>query len=347
MIKAGIVGATGDAGNELVRILMQHPEVEIKTMTAHSYVGKTFDEVYENYREINETVCCEMDMDRLADECDVIFMALPHGVAAKVVTEDILERAMVIDFGADFRLKNADIYEAWYNVKHEGRELLEKAVYGLCEVNRDIIKGKRLVANPGCYTTCSILSLRPLVAEGVIKTNSIIIDAKSGVTGAGRGLALANMFDECNETVKAYKIAGHRHTPEIEEQLSYAAKDDIVLSFTPHLIPMNRGILATCYAELKEKMSYDEIKEFYEKYYGKEYFIRLTKRGVFPETRWVKGSNFLDIGFAVDERTNRVIVVGAIDNLVKGAAGQAVQNMNILFGLDEKTGLSFAPIFPA
>ena len=347
MIKAGIVGATGYAGNELVRILMQHPEVEIVKMTAHSYVGKRFDEVYENYRQINETVLDDMDMEKLAEECDVIFMALPHGVTAKVVNEDILSKTKVIDFGADFRLKDADEYEAWYGVKHEGRELLKTAVYGLCEVNRDKIKGQQLIANPGCYTTCSILSLRPLVAEGIIDTDTIIVDAKSGVTGAGRGLNLANMFDECNETVKAYKLASHRHTPEIEEQLGYAAGKKITLTFTPHLIPMNRGILATCYATLKKKVSYEDIKAIYEKYYGKEYFIRLTKKGVFPETRWVKGSNFVDIGFTIDERTNRVIVVGAIDNLVKGAAGQAVQNMNILFGLDEKTGLSFPPIFPA
>jgi len=347
MIKAGIVGATGYAGNELVRILMQHPEVEIKAMTAHSYVGKQFNEVYENYREINETVLDEMDMDKLADECDVIFMALPHGTAAKVVTEDILKKTKVIDFGADFRLKDADVYEKWYNVEHNGRELLKTAVYGLCEVNRDIIKGKQLIANPGCYTTCSILSLRPLVAEGLIDLKTIIVDAKSGVSGAGRGLALGSMYDECNESVKAYKIASHRHTPEIEEQLGYAAGEEITLTFTPHLIPMNRGILATCYASLKKPMTYEEVKAVYEKYYGKEYFVRLTKKGVFPETRWVKGSNFVDIGFMVDERTGRIIVIGAIDNLVKGAAGQAVQNMNILFGLDEKTGLKLVPVFPA
>ncbi len=347
MIKAAIVGATGYAGNELVRILMQHPEVKINALTAHSYVGKPFDEVYENYRNINEMVCGEMDMEKLAEDNDVIFMALPHGVASKVVTESVLSKAKVIDFGADFRIKDADVYEKWYGVKHEGRELLKTAVYGLCEVNRDKIKGSRLIANPGCYTTCSILSLRPLVSEGLIDLDTIIIDAKSGVSGAGRGLALANMYDECNESVKAYKIASHRHTPEIEEQLGYAAGKEITLSFTPHLIPMNRGILATCYAKLNKMHTYDDIRAAYEKHYGKEYFIRLTKKGVFPETRWVKGSNFVDIGFKIDERTGRIVVIGAIDNLVKGAAGQAVQNMNILFGLDEKTGLSFAPIFPA
>ncbi|MCJ7855026.1 N-acetyl-gamma-glutamyl-phosphate reductase [Lachnospiraceae bacterium NSJ-143] len=347
MIKAGIIGATGYAGNELVRLLMGHPQVEIKTLTARSYVGKGFDEVYENYRQINTMVCEEMNIEKLADECDVVFMALPHGVASKAVTQGVLDNTKVIDFGADFRIKDADTYEKWYGVKHEGRELLDTAVYGLCEVNRDIIKGSRLIANPGCYTTCSILSLRPLVAEGLIDLDSIIIDAKSGVSGAGRSLALSNMFDECNESVKAYKIASHRHTPEIEEQLGYAAGRNITLSFTPHLIPMNRGILATCYAKLSREVSYAQVKAVYEKHYGSEYFIRLTKEGVFPETRWVKGSNFVDIGFKIDERTGRIVVVGAIDNLVKGAAGQAVQNMNILFGLDEKTGLELAPIFPA
>lgn len=347
MINVGVIGATGYAGNELIRILMQHPEVNIKTMTAHSYIGKQFDEVYENYREINETVLVDMDIEKMAEECDVIFMALPHGTASKVITKSIIEKTKVIDFGADFRLQDPEIYEKWYKVNHEGREILKEAVYGLCEVNRDTIKSKTLIANPGCYTTCSILTLLPLVKEGLIDLKTIIIDAKSGVSGAGRALSLATMYDECNESMKAYGIATHRHTPEIEEQLSYAAGEDITLSFTPHLVPMNRGILATCYATLKKPITYEEVKKVYEKYYKDEFFIRLTKKGVYPETRWVKGSNFVDIGFTIDERTNRIIAIGAIDNLGKGAAGQAVQNMNIVFGLDEKTGLNFAPIFPA
>ncbi|MGL4791272.1 MAG: N-acetyl-gamma-glutamyl-phosphate reductase [Anaerotignaceae bacterium] len=347
MIKVGIVGATGYAGNELVRILMQHPNAEIIALTANSYKGKPFDEVYENYREINETVCQETDIEKLAKQCDVVFIALPHGTATNIITPEILEQTKIIDLGADFRLKDANEYEAWYDVKHNGKDLLKEAVYGLCEVNRDDIKKTNLIANPGCYTTCSILSLRPLVAEGLIDLNSIIVDAKSGVSGAGRGLSLQTMYDECNESVKAYKIASHRHTPEIEEQLGYAANEKITLTFTPHLIPMNRGILATCYATLKKPMTYEEVKAVYEKYYKNEYFIRLTKKGVFPETRWVKGSNFVDIGLQVDERTGRIVVIGAIDNLGKGAASQAVQNMNILFNLDEKTGLSYPPIFPA
>lgn len=347
MIKAGVIGATGYAGSELVRILMQHPEVELISLTSQSYVGKNYADIYESFRGLNDMVCEETDLERLADLCDVVFMALPHGVAAKTVTPEILKKTKIIDFGADFRLSDADVYEKWYGVKHEGRGLLPEAVYGLCEVYREDIKKAQLIANPGCYTTCSILSLRPLVAEGLIDPASIIVDAKSGTSGAGRSAVTGSLYCEVNETFKAYKIASHRHTPEIEEQLSKAAGQEIVLSFTPHLVPMNRGILATCYATLTGDYTYEDIKAAYEKHYGKEYFIRLTKKGVYPETRWVKGSNFLDIGFAVDERTHRILVFGAIDNLVKGAAGQAVQNMNIMFDLEETMGLTALPVFPA
>lgn len=347
MIKAGVVGATGYAGSELMRILMQHPSVVIKNVTSQSYVGKKYSDIYENFNNINDLECESTDLEKLSKECDVIFMALPHGVASGSINENILSNTKIIDFGADFRLKNADVYEKWYSVSHKGKEFIDEAVYGLCEVNREKIKSARLVANPGCYTTCSILSLLPLVKAEIIDLKSIIVDAKSGVTGAGRGLSLDTMFDECNESVKAYKIASHRHTPEIEEQLGYACKKEITITFTPHLIPMNRGILATCYAKLNENIKYEDIRKIYEECYKDEFFIRLTKKGVFPQTRWVKGSNFLDIGFQIDERTGRIIVIGAIDNLVKGAAGQAVQNMNILFGLEEKTGLTMPPVFPA
>ena len=347
MIKAGVIGATGYAGNELVRLLMQHPEVELKTVTSQRYIGKEFSEVYESYREINTLVCEEEDIEKMAEECDVVFLALPHGVAAKKVTKEILEKTVIIDFGADFRLQSVKDYEQWYGLQHEGQELLKEAIYGLCEVNREKIKKARLIANPGCYTTCSILSLLPLLSEHLVDNKSIIIDAKSGVSGAGRGLVTSSLYCEVNENMKAYKVASHRHTPEIEEQLSYAAGEKITLSFTPHLTPMNRGILATCYASLREGVTEEDVKKAYEKWYKNEYFVRVTKEGVFPETRWVKGSNFVDIGFTVDERTKRVIVIGAIDNLVKGAAGQAVQNMNIVFGLKEDTGLCQAPIFPA
>lgn len=345
MLKAGIIGATGYAGSELVRILSSHPETEILTITSKSYAGENYGDVYENFRHINK-ICDTEDIEKMSEKCDVIFLALPHGVASKKVTEKILEKTKIIDLGADFRLQDANVYESWYKTTHCGKDILPQAVYGLCEINREKIKGKKIIANPGCYTTCSILALYPLVKEKIIDIKTVIIDAKSGVTGAGRALSLSSHFDEVNESVKAYKIASHRHTPEIEEQLSYAAGDKIVLSFTPHLIPMNRGILATSYASLNGDFSYSDIRRIYDKYYKDEYFIRLVKEDVFPETKWVKCSNFCDIGFAVDKRTNRIIVVSAIDNLYKGAAGQAVQNMNILFGLDEKTGLDFPPAFP-
>ena len=346
MIKVGIIGATGYAGSELVRLITSHPDAEIKTLTSQSYAGKDYGSVYENYRHRNDYICEEEDIEKMAEECDVIFMALPHGVASKKVNENILSKTKIIDLGADFRLQDLDVYEKWYTT-HYAKDILPEAVYGLCEINREKIKNRRIVANPGCYTTCSILSLYPLVKEKMIDLSSIIIDAKSGATGAGRGLSLGNHYCELNESVKAYKIANHRHTPEIEEQLSYAAGEDVVLNFTPHLIPMDRGILATCYAKLLNNYTYADILAAYEKYYKDEYFVRITKEGTFPETKWVKGSNFVDIGFTVDERTNRVIVIGALDNLFKGAAGQAVQNMNILFGLDEKTGIDYIPVFPA
>ena len=346
MIKVGIIGATGYAGSELVRLITQHPKAELVTMTSQSYAGQEYKEVYSNYSHL-DYVCEEEHIEEMAEKCDVIFLALPHGVASKKINADILSKTKIIDLGADFRIQDVDVYEKWYTT-HYSKDILPEAVYGLCEINRDKIKGKRIVANPGCYTSCSILSLYPLVKEGMIDLSSIIIDAKSGATGAGRGLSLGNHYCELNESVKAYKVASHRHTPEIEEQLSIAAGQDIVLNFTPHLIPMDRGILATCYATLNKKYTYDDIRKAYEKHYGNEHFIRLTKEGVFPETKWVKGSNFVDIGFTVDERTNRVIVIGALDNLFKGAAGQAVQNMNIIImGIEETTGIDYVPIFPA
>ncbi len=345
MIKVGIIGATGYAGSELVRLITQHPKAELVTMTSQSYAGQEYKEVYSNYSHL-DYVCEEEHIEEMAEKCDVIFLALPHGVASKKINADILSKTKIIDLGADFRIQDVDVYEKWYTT-HYSKDILPEAVYGLCEINRDKIKGKRIVANPGCYTSCSILSLYPLVKEGMIDLSSNIIEAKTGATGAGRGLSLGNHYCELNESVKAYKVASHRHTPEIEEQLSIAAGQDIVLNFTPHLIPMDRGILATCYATLNKKYTYDDIRKAYEKYYGNEHFIRLTKEGVFPETKWVKGSNFVDIGFTVDERTNRVIVIGALDNLFKGAAGQAVQNMNIIMGIEETTGIDYVPIFPA
>jgi N-acetyl-gamma-glutamyl-phosphate reductase len=286
------------------------------------------------------------DIDEMAKKVDVLFIALPHGIASNKITTDILEKTKVIDLGADYRLDDLSVYEKWYGVSHGSKELINEAVYGLCELKREDIKKTNLIANPGCYTTCSILSLMPLVKNNLIDNNSIIIDAKSGVTGAGRALNLGTHFTECNESIKAYKIASHRHTPEIEQQLSGVTNSSVTISFTPHLIPMNRGILTTSYASLNKKYTTKDIKEVYENCYKDEQFIRLLPEGVFPETRWVKGSNYCDINFQIDERTNRIIVLGAIDNLIKGAAGQAVQNMNIIFGLKESTGIKMVPAFP-
>ena len=346
MIKAGIIGATGYAGAEIVRLLMGHPEAEIKWYGSRSYIDQRYADIYRNMFQIVEDVCKDDNLDKLAEEVDVIFTATPQGFCASVINEEILSKVKVIDLSADFRIKDVKTYEKWYGIEHKSPEYIKEAVYGLCEINREDIKKARLVANPGCYTTCSILSLYPLVKEGLIDPATIIIDAKSGTSGAGRGAKLDNLFCEVNENMKAYGVATHRHTPEIEEQLGYAAGEEIVLNFTPHLVPMNRGILVTAYASLKEKVSYETVKAVYDKYYEKEKFVRVLDKNVCPQTKWVEGSNYVDVNFKIDERTGRVIVMGALDNLVKGAAGQAVQNMNLVFGLEESTGLDLVPMFP-
>ncbi len=352
MIRAGIIGSTGYAGAELVRLLLQHPEAEIIWYGSRSFAGQKFSDIYRNMVSlVDETLRAE-DMEALSEEADVIFTATPQGLCASLVNEEILARTKLIDLSADFRLKKVEVYENWYKLAHKAPQYLEEAVYGLPELYRDRIRSARIVANPGCYTTCSILTLYPLVKEGLIEPDSIIIDAKSGTSGAGRGAKVQNLFCEVNESIKPYGVAKHRHTPEIEEQLSYAAGLDyqngesICLNFTPHLVPMNRGILATCYAKLKEGVDKEQLAGAYQNAYAGERFIRLLGEDSFPETRWVEGSNFVDIGFTLDERTGRVIAVGALDNLVKGAAGQAVQNMNLLFGLPEDLGLRLVPVFP-
>lgn len=351
MIKVGIIGATGYAGNELVRLLMGHKEVEIKWYGSRSYIDEKYASVYQNMFQIVDAVCMDDNMEELAEQVDVIFTATPQGFLAGMLTEEILRKTKIIDLSADFRIKDVSVYEKWYNIEHKSPQFIEEAVYGLCEVNREQVKKARLVANPGCYTTCSILTAYPLVKEGFIEADTLIIDAKSGTSGAGRGAKLPNLFCEVNENMKAYGVTNHRHTPEIEEQLGYAAGKEIMVNFTPHLVPMNRGILATEYATLKKKAdgslpTYEEIKAVYDKYYEKEKFIRVLPKDSCPETKWVEGSNYVDIGFKIDERTGRIIMMGALDNLVKGAAGQAVQNMNLLFGFDEAEGLNLVPMFP-
>ena len=296
--------------------------------------------------QIVDAVCMDDNMEELASQVDVIFTATPQGLCASLVNEEILSKTKIIDLSADFRLKDVKVYEEWYKIEHKAPRFLEEAVYGLCEVNRESVRNARLVANPGCYTTCSILTAYPLAKEGLIDMSTLIIDAKSGTSGAGRGAKVPNLFCEVNENIKAYGVASHRHTPEIEEQLGYAAGEQVTLSFTPHLVPMNRGILATEYAKLTKDVSWEDVKAVYDKYYGDEKFIRVLDKDVCPETKWVEGSNYVDIGFKIDPRTNRIIMMGVIDNLVKGAAGQAVQNMNLMFGLEESEGLELVPMFP-
>ncbi len=351
MIKAGIIGATGYAGAELVRILWGHKDVEIKWLGSRSYIDQKYASVYQNMFELIEGECLDDNIGELVKQADVVFTATPQGFLASVMKEEYLKQAKFIDLSADYRLKDKNIYEQWYNIKHQSPQFIKDAVYGLCEINREQVKQADLVANPGCYTTCSILTAYPLIKEGLIDADTLIVDAKSGTSGAGRGAKVNNLYCEVNENMKAYSIASHRHTPEIEEQLGYAAGRKITVSFTPHLVPMNRGILATEYASLIKNPdgSYpdaEKIRSVYEKYYGGEKFIRLLEQGVFPETKWVEGSNYVDINFKIDERTGRIIMLGALDNLVKGAAGQAVQNMNLMFGLAESEGLELVPVFP-
>ena len=348
MIKVGIIGATGYAGNELVRLLLGHKDAEIVWLGSRSYIDQNYSDVYRNMFKLVDAKCMDDNMEQLANEVDVIFTATPQGLCASLVNDEILSKTKIIDLSADFRLKDVNVYEQWYKLEHKAPQYIDEAVYGLCEINRDkVSKDTRIIANPGCYTTTSILTLYPMVKEGIINPDTIIIDATRGPSGAGRGAKVANLFCEVNESMKAYGVGTHRHTPEIEEQLGYACgRDDLKLIFTPHLVPMNRGILVTAYANLTKDVTYEDVKAAYDKYYDKEYFIRVLPKDVCPETRWVEGSNFVDIGFKIEPRTNRLIMMGALDNLVKGAAGQAVQNMNLLFGLPENEGLQLAPMFP-
>lgn len=344
-MKTGIIGATGYAGQQLVWFLNNHKEVEISFLASHSYSGNEYTSIYKNYREFMQNKCINIqEVYENLSSVDIVFIALPHGKSMDI-TKDLFSRGIkVIDFGADFRLKDSKLYKEWYELGHQGEELLKNAVYGLPELNKKSVQGAQLIANPGCYPTASILALAPLIENNLIDLDTIVIDAKSGISGAGRSLSTGTLFCECNETIKAYKVGEHRHTPEIEQELSLLANENINLLFTPHLIPMNRGILATCYSHASREVSLAELQEIYTDFYSDNYFVRVVED--IPETKWVKGSNFCDIGVRFDKRTNRIIVISAIDNLIKGAAGQAVQNMNIMCGFDEWEGLNFPAMIP-
>lgn len=351
MIDVAVAGASGYAGVELVRLLVAHPKVKTVIAGSRTHVGTQLSTLYPHLRGFYDQQCVDSDLATLADQSDLLFLALPHGVASGQINAEILQKCVVIDLSADFRLQDPQVYEQWYKTPHHAHSLLEQAVYGLSELYRQEITSANLIANPGCYTTCSILTLAPLVRHQLLEEDSIIIDAKSGVTGAGRKVTVSSLYSECNESLKAYGVASHRHTPEIEQELSLAssggkATDALQVQFTPHLVPMNRGILATCYAKLRSGVSATEIAQAYQEAYQAEPFVRVLGENILPNTSLVKGTNLCDIGFTLDRRTKRLIAIGAIDNLVKGAAGQAVQNMNIRFGYQETMGLEALPAFP-
>lgn len=346
MIKASIIGATGYTGVELVRILSGHPAVQLQVLTSQSYVGENISDIYPNLKGKVDLTCSDQDIPQVIAASDVIFVALPHGHSVPVVQEAVRQGKKVIDLGADFRFRRAEVYEEWYQVKHEAPELAATAVYGLPEIYREQIKKAAVVANPGCYPTCSILALAPALKGGLIRPETVIIDAKSGLSGAGRKATLTTHYGEVNENVNPYGVAGHRHTPEIEQELAALAGREFPVSFTPHLLPMTRGILATCYAAVQPGVTEKDLREVYEEFYAGEPFVHLLPPGVWPHTKWVYGSNRCLVNVTVDRRTNRLIACAVIDNLVKGASGQAVQNMNLLFGLPETMALEFNGIYP-
>ncbi|HZK57817.1 MAG TPA: N-acetyl-gamma-glutamyl-phosphate reductase [Clostridia bacterium] len=346
MVKVGIIGATGYAGGELVRLVSQHKRLDIGFLDSRSYASMEYSKVYPNFKGVVDDKCVSINLDENLDDIDVFFTALPHGLSQQPVRK-ILERGKkVIDLSADFRLKSVDTYEQWYDTKHEAENILDEAVYGLCEIYSDEISKTRLVANPGCYPTSALLPLYPLLKEKLVDNDIIIVDSKSGVSGAGRSVRDANLFSQCNENFRAYGIGTHRHTSEIEQELSIAAGKKVMAQFTPHLAPMTRGILSTIYIINNKGVKTKDVRDTLEYYYNDQQFVRILEEGEYPQTKAVYGSNYCDIGFRIDERTGTVIIVSAIDNLVKGAAGQAIQNMNLMFGFDVGEGLQQPPVWP-
>ncbi len=346
MIKASVIGATGYTGVELVRILSSHPGVRLISLTSRSYQGEAMREIYPSLTGSVDLHCTAADHKQVIGSSDVVFVALPHGLSGEVVQEGLKQNKKVIDLGADFRFRDYRKYEEWYQVEHSNPDLTKEAVYGLPELHREKIKNANIVANPGCFPTSAILALAPALGSGLIENNTIIIDAKTGLSGAGRGASLTTHYGEVNENINPYGVAGHRHTPEIEQELNTLADEYFSVVFTPHLVPMTRGILSTCYARLKPHVSEHQIRHVYQDFYAGQPFVHLLKLGQWPHTKWTYGSNNCFINLTVDSRTGSLIICSAIDNLVKGAAGQAVQNMNLLFELPETTGLDFNGIYP-
>ncbi len=345
MLKVAVVGASGYTGVELLRLLVGHPEIEICCVTSRQHEGLPINKVFPSLSGFCELVCEKLDVPAISKRADLVFTALPHKSAMEVVPGFLAAGCKVIDLSADYRLRDQAVYEQWYQ-EHSSPELFSEAVYGLPELYADKISSARLVANPGCYPTSVVLGLAPLLEKQLIDPQSLIVDSKSGVSGAGRGAKVGSLYCEANEGFKAYGIASHRHTPEIEQELTSLAACDIRLNFTPHLLPLNRGILSTCYADLVEDSTTEELIGLYQERYSAEDFIRVMPGGQLPNITYVRGTNFCDIGLVSDQRTGRVIVVSVIDNLVKGAAGQAVQNMNIMCNFHKTLGLGIVPTFP-
>ncbi len=341
MIKAGIIGATGYAGAELVRLLTAHPHAEIAAVSSVTFEGKALSSVYPAYRGLNDMVCEKAD--DVVKKSDVVFAALPHGLSQELAKQCFDNGKIFIDLGADFRLENEEDYKQWYGGEYKDKALHQNAVYALPELFRENIRGKRIIANPGCYTTGVPLALAPAIKMGLVKHQGIIADCKSGVTGAGRGLSQGTHYPDLNEGFHPYKVAAHRHTPEIEQTLSHLAGEAVKITFVPHLLPVNRGILSTCYAPLQEGVTAEQVKNAYRSFYKDAFFVRLLPDGAVADIHDIKYSNFCDVSVHIDMRTHTLIAVSAIDNMVKGAAGQAIQNMNLVCGLDETAGLTMMP----
>lgn len=340
MINVGIAGASGYTGVELVKLIHNHPETQLKVITSNRYNDKPFTQIFPSLREYHSLICQELNIDDISDKIDVVFLALPHKVSMSHAPAFIERNIKVVDLSADYRFTDVSAYEKAYQ-EHTSKNLLTQSVYGLSEINREMIKDTNLVGNPGCYPTSILLPLIPLLKEGLIEPTSIICDSKSGVSGAGRSLSLTTHYCEVNESFKAYKIGNHRHTPEINEQLSMVCDNEISIVFTPHLLPLTRGMMSTIYVKATENAGEEKIRKIYEDYYGSEPFVRVLEKGDYPSISDVKGTNCCDFGLYLDEKTGQLIIISVIDNLLKGAAGQAVQNMNIMFGLEDRIGLDF------
>ncbi|MDD2619806.1 MAG: N-acetyl-gamma-glutamyl-phosphate reductase [Syntrophomonadaceae bacterium] len=345
MYKVGIVG-DGYTAADLLRLLAGHDEAEAVCIFSTENIGRRIDEVYPHLMGFSDLKCQAGDWNLIKNECDAVFLALPHGLSVPIAMELLPAGVRCVDLGADFRLKDALLYESYYEITHEAPHMLQEAVFGLPEIYREKISKSRLVANPGCFPTGAILPLAPLLEAGMVESQGIIVDSKTGVSGAGKTPKASSHFCGVNEGIRAYGVGNHRHGPEIAQELSFAAGEKVKMTFTPHLVPMNRGILTTIYARLRSGADALQVRKVLENKYRDEYFVRVLPQGVMPYTKWVNGSNFIDIGIHCDEESGMVILVSALDNLVKGASGQAIQNLNIMLGMEENKGLKIAGMYP-